>query len=230
MVYGKMVSGSFLERPNRFIAHVQVGGETVVAHVKNTGRCRELLLPGATVYLEHNPHPGRKTAYSLIAVQKGELLINMDSQAPNKVVEEAFATGWMPPGLEGTVTDLRREVTWGDSRFDFGFLLDGVQGFVEVKGVTLEEAGRVLFPDAPTQRGVKHLLHLIEAKKAGLHPAVIFLIQMEKATSFSPNEVTHPAFGQVLRQAVDAGVLVSAWSSKITPDSIALGGPVPIHL
>ena len=230
MVYDNVVEGYFQQRPNRFIAHVKVQGRTVVAHVKNTGRCRELLIPGATVYLEHNPHPGRKTDYSLIAVQKGNLLINMDSQAPNKVIEEALAAGWLPLNMKGRVTALRREYTWGDSRFDFGFFLEGKQTLVEVKGVTLEEEGRALFPDAPTQRGVKHLHHLIKAKQAGLEAAVVFLIQMEKVTVFSPNDQTHPAFGEALRQAVDCGVLVSAWSSKVTPDSIVLGGPVRVEL
>jgi len=230
MVYGNVVEGRFLQRPNRFIAHVKVGEETVIAHVKNTGRCKELLIPGTTVFLEHHPHSSRKTDYSLIAVQKGELLINMDSQAPNKVIEEALAAGWLPPNMKGKVTALRREFTWGDSRFDFGFLLNGTQALLEVKGVTLEEKGRALFPDAPTERGVKHLHHLIKAKQEGLAAAVVFLIQMETISVFSPNDQTHPAFGEALRQAADCGVSVSAWSSKVTPDSIVLGCPVPVEL
>ncbi len=230
MVYGNVVEGRFLQRPNRFIAHVKVGEETVIAHVKNTGRCKELLIPGTTVFLEHHPHSSRKTDYSLIAVQKGELLINMDSQAPNKVIEEALAAGWLPPNMKGKVTALRREFTWGDSRFDFGFLLNGTQALLEVKGVTLEEKGCALFPDAPTERGVKHLHHLIKAKQEGLAAAVVFLIQMETISVFSPNDQTHPAFGEALRQAADCGVSVSAWSSKVTPDSIVLGCPVPVEL
>ncbi|HHY52462.1 MAG TPA: DNA/RNA nuclease SfsA [Clostridiales bacterium] len=230
MVYGNVEEGRFLQRPNRFIAHVKVGEETVIAHVKNTGRCKELLIPGTTVFLEHHPHSSRKTDYSLIAVQKGELLINMDSQAPNKVIEEALAAGWLPPNMKGKVTALRREFTWGDSRFDFGFLLDGTQALLEVKGVTLEEKGRALFPDAPTERGVKHLQHLIKAKQEGLDAAVVFLIQMDKIDVFSPNDQTYPAFGEALRQAADCGVSVSAWSSKVTPDSIVLGCPVPVEL
>ena len=154
----------------------------------------------------------------------------MDSQAPNKVIEEALAAGWLPPDIQGEVTAMRREFTWGDSRFDFGFLLDGTQALLEVKGVTLEENGRALFPDAPTERGVKHLQHLIKAKQEGLNAAVVFLIQMDKIDVFSPNDQTHPAFGEALRQAANCGVSISAWSSKVTPDSIALGCPVPVEL
>ena len=200
MRYHAVEKARFLARLNRFIAHVDLEGRTEVCHVKNTGRCRELLVPGAAVYLERSSNPARKTAFDLIAVEKGPLLINMDAQAPNKVFLEWAAVGNFLPGL----TAIRPEYVWEDSRFDF--LLEDAQGkiFVEVKGVTLEEDGEVRFPDAPTERGVKHLRGLRRAVEQGYRAAVFFVVQMKGVTRFRPNDKTHPAFGDALREA--AGV------------------------
>lgn len=226
MRYQAVEKGRFLARPNRFIAHVEVNGRTEVCHVKNTGRCRELLLPGAAVYLEPSANPARKTKYDLIAVEKGGLLINMDAQAPNKVFGEWAAAGNFLPGL----TLIRPEYTWEDSRFDF--LLEDGQGkiFVEVKGVTLEEDGEVRFPDAPTERGVKHLRGLARAVEQGHRAAVFFVVQMKGAARFRPNDATHPAFGAALREAAENGVGVYAYDCLVTPDSLAIDAPVPVLL
>ena len=226
MRYQKVERGRFLARPNRFVAHVELGGEQVVCHVKNTGRCRELLVPGAAVYLERAERPGRKTPYDLIAVEKGELLINMDAQAPNRVFGEWAAEGGFLPGL----TALRPEFTWEDSRFDFR--LEDRQGFyfVEVKGVTLEEDGLVRFPDSPTERGVKHLRGLQRAVEQGYRAAVFFVVQMKGPRLFQPNDSTHPAFGQALREAAAAGVGVYAYDCLVTPDSLNLDAPVEVEL
>ena len=226
MRYHAVSQGRFLDRPNRFIAHVELGGETVVCHVKNTGRCRELLVPGAAVYVERAANPGRKTLYDLIAVEKQGLLINMDAQAPNKVFGEWAAGGGFLPGLTG----IRPESTWEDSRFDF--LLEGGQGpcLVEVKGVTLEEGGEARFPDAPTERGVKHLRGLQRAAAQGWRAAVFFVIQMKGVTHFRPNDATHPAFGAALREAASHGVEVYARDCLVTPESLVLDAPVPVLL
>ena len=226
MRYHAVSQGRFLDRPNRFIAHVELGGETVVCHVKNTGRCRELLVPGAAVYVERAANPGRKTLYDLIAVEKQGLLINMDAQAPNKVFGEWAAGGGFLPGLTG----IRPESTWEDSRFDF--LLEGGQGpcFVEVKGVTLEEGGEARFPDAPTERGVKHLRGLQRAAAQGWRAAVFFVIQMKGVTHFRPNDATHPAFGAALREAASHGVEVYARDCLVTPERLVLDAPVPVLL
>lgn len=226
MRYQAVERGRFLTRPNRFIAHVEVDGHTEVCHVKNTGRCRELLLPGVPVYLEPSANPARKTKYDLIAVEKGNLLINMDAQAPNKVFGEWAAGGNFLPGL----TLIRPEFTWEDSRFDF--LLEDERGkiFVEVKGVTLEENGEVRFPDAPTERGVKHLHGLRRAVEQGHRAAVFFVVQMKGVTRFRPNDATHPAFGAALREAAENGVGVYAYDCLVTPDSLTIDAPVPILL
>ncbi len=226
MRYQTVVPGRFLSRPNRFIAHVEIDGIVQVCHVKNTGRCRELLTPGAAVYLERAANPARKTQYDLIAVDKNGLLINMDAQAPNKVFGEWAEAGRFLPAP----TRIRPEYTWEDSRFDF--LLEDGDGpcFVEVKGVTLEEQGEVRFPDAPTQRGVKHLRGLMRAVEQGCRAAVFFVIQMKGAVCFRPNDATHPAFGQALREAAAAGVSVLAYDCRVTPDSLELDAPVPVQL
>ena len=228
MQYRKIISGAFLARPNRFIAHVQLsGGPVVVCHVKNTGRCAELLVPGATVYLEQADNPNRKTAYDLIAVEKGDRLINMDAQAPNQVFAQWAQAGHFVPHL----TLLRPETVYGSSRFDFYWENgDGRRGFVEVKGVTLEEEGVVRFPDAPTIRGVKHLEELVSARQAGYEAAVCFVIQMSHVDYFTPNDRTHPAFGDALRRAAQAGVDILALDCRVTPDSLEIGGPVHIRL
>ncbi len=226
MRYGEVKRGRFLARPNRFVAHVELEGDLVVCHVKNTGRCRELLTPSAAVYLERAENPARKTPYDLIAVEKGDLLINMDAQAPNKVFGEWAAAGRFLPGL----TALRPEFTWEDSRFDFRLEDHLGPCFVEVKGVTLEQDGLVLFPDAPTERGVKHLRGLRRAVEQGYRAAVFFVVQMKGPRLFRPNDDTHPAFGQALREAAAAGVGVYAWDCAVTPESLTLDAPVEVAL
>ena len=234
MHYSAIVPAVFLNRPNRFIAHADLNGETVVCHVKNTGRCRELLLPGVTIYLQDfgPDHTGRKTRYDLIAVEKQRpgrppLLINMDAQAPNKVFDEWARSGRFLPGL----TLLRPETVWGSSRFDFYYeTADGIRGFVEVKGVTLEEGGIAAFPDAPTLRGVKHLDELAAAVRDGYRCHVCFLIQMGEMRVFCPNERTHPAFGEALRRAAGAGVEVLALGCRVTPDSLEADQSIPVSL
>ena len=226
MTYPNITSAVFLARPNRFVAQVEVEGEVLTVHVKNTGRCRELLIPGTTVWLSKSGNPKRKTAYDLVAVQKGDRLINMDSQAPNKVFAEWAEGGNFVPGL----TLLRPERKYGDSRFDFYWEAGTRKGFAEVKGVTLEEGNAVYFPDAPTQRGVKHLKELTACLADGYEAAVCFVIQMEGVDYFSPNDRTHPAFGTALREASAAGVQVLALDCRVTPDSLTLGRPVPVRL
>ena len=226
MQYGKILPARFLARPNRFVARVEAEGQELVCHVKNTGRCRELLVPGATVWLEESPNPSRKTKFDLIAVEKGDRLINMDAQAPNKVFGEWAAAGGFREGL----TLLRPETTYGSSRFDFYWESSKSRGFVEVKGVTLEEDGVVRFPDAPTLRGVKHLDELVKAREAGYEAAVCFVIQMENVRWFAPNDVTHPEFGQALRRAAQAGVEILAMDCAVTPQSLTMGKSVPIRL
>ena len=226
MQYQRIEKGRFLSRPNRFIAHVELDGRTEVVHVKNTGRCRELLIPGATVYLEKSDNPARKTQYDLIAVEKGTLLVNMDAQAPNQVFREWAEAGNFQEGL----TILRPETTWGDSRFDFYWEAGGRRGFVEVKGVTLEEDGHACFPDAPTERGVKHLNELARCQADGYEAAVCFVLQMAGMKDFAPNDRTHPAFGDALRQAAQAGVRIMARECAVTPDSLTIGAAVPVLL
>lgn len=226
MRYPNIAPAVFLSRPNRFVAQVLLGGEPATVHVKNTGRCRELLLPGATVWLTKSDNPNRKTAYDLIAVEKGDRLINMDAQAPNKVFQEWAQAGHFVPGL----TLLKPECRHGDSRFDFYWETEVRRGFVEVKGVTLEENGAVYFPDAPTERGVKHLHGLTACLDEGYEAAVCFVIQMENAAFFSPNDRTHPAFGEALRKAQDAGVQILAHTCTVTPDSLTMADAVPVCL
>ena len=224
MVYQNIVAGRFVDRPNRFVAHVEINGVVETVHVKNTGRCRELLVPGAAVYLEKGTNPGRKTAYDLIAVEKGHRLINMDAQAPNKAFAE-WALRFDP-----TATAVHSEYRFGQSRLDF--CLETAKGLhlVEVKGVTLEENGHVRFPDAPTERGVKHLHELIHAVELGHQATAFFVIQMADVLDFSPNDVTHPTFGAALRQAKAAGVGVEAWCCRVTPDSMEIDKPVKVIL
>ena len=225
MRYKEITRGTFLARPNRFVAHVALDGEIVLCHVKNTGRCRELLVPGAVVYLAAGNHPGRKTAYDLIAVEKGDRLINMDAQAPNAVFAEWFRE------LEPSAVAIHPEFTVGQSRLDFCLeLADGSHHFVEVKGVTLEENGHARFPDAPTERGVKHLRELTRLAQEGYRATAFFVIQMDDITDFSPNDDTHPAFGEALRQAAAAGVRVAAYSCRVTAESLAIDKPVPVIL
>ena len=218
MEYGETLRGTFLSRPNRFIAHVALDGAEAVCHVKNTGRCRELLTPNAQVILKKSDNPSRKTAYDLISVYKGGLLINMDSQAPNRAFYEWARRGGFLPG----VTLLRPETAFGESRFDCYLEQGETRHFVEVKGVTLEENGRCRFPDAPTLRGVKHVEELIRARAAGFESWIVFVIQMERALSFAPNWETQPAFGLALQKARAAGVHILARRCRVTENSLSI--------
>lgn len=226
MRYGTVLSGHFVERPNRFIALVDTAGGRQVCHVKNTGRCRELLVPGATVYLERAENPDRKTAYDLIAVEKGNLLINMDAQAPNRIFREWAAAGGFAPDI----TAVRPEYVYGASRIDF--CLETARGLhlVEVKGVTLEENGHARFPDAPTERGVRHIHELRTAVGQGLEATLFFVVQMEGMKDVAPNDATHPAFGAALRAAAKAGVHVRAFDCAVTPDSVVIRREIPVIL
>lgn len=225
MRYENMVQGTFLERPNRFIAHVEIGGETQIVHVKNTGRCRELLPAGATVWCRKSGNPARRTAYDLISVQKGSRIINMDSQAPNAAAEEWLRIGGLP-GVE----HVRREVFYGESRLDFAFEQDGRPCFLEVKGVTLENDGVCAFPDAPTVRGARHLRELARAAGEGYGAYVLFVIQMQDAKYLHPNDETDPEFGAALREAERAGVTVLAMECKVAPGNMVLSKAVPVRL
>ena len=225
MRYSNMVPGTFLARPNRFIAHVEIQGQTEVVHVKNTGRCRELLPVGAEVYCQQSGNPNRKTKFDLITVRKGSRLINMDSQAPNTAARE-----WLLSGGLGEIENLRAETFHGDSRYDFSFTKDGRPCFLEVKGVTLENDGVCAFPDAPTERGAKHLRGLTEAAKAGFGAYVLFVIQMSNVKYLHPNDATDPNFGTALREAAAGGVTVLAVDCNITADSMVIGKEVPVIL
>ena len=223
MKYERVEEGVFVDRPNRFIAHVLVNGETQVCHVKNTGRCRELLVPGARVILSRGTNPQRKTAFDLVSVYKGDRLINMDSQAPNDIAAEYL------PALFPDLTELRREVTYGSSRFDFCGVRGGRPFYLEVKGVTLEQADRVYFPDAPTERGLKHLKELTRLCREGTDAYVLFIVQMERILSLQANRATHPAFADALQEAHQAGVQVLAVDCRVTPDSVTARRPVPVE-
>ena len=225
MQYSNMTPGIFLARPNRFIAHVEIGGQAEVVHVKNTGRCRELLPVGAEVWCQKSDNPSRKTKYDLITVRKGHRLINMDSQAPNTAAKE-----WLLSGGLGQIENLKAESFHGDSRYDFSFRKDGRQCFLEVKGVTLETDGVCAFPDAPTERGVKHLRGLAEAAKAGHGAYVLFVIQMADVEYLHPNDATDPNFGKALREAAACGVEVLAMDCDVTVDSMILRKPVIVKL
>ena len=226
MTYKNIFKGKFLSRPNRFIANVEIEGKTETVHVKNTGRCRELLTPNATVYLEKSDNPLRKTKYDLVAVLKGDMLINMDSQIPNDVAYE-----WLKNGnLFSKNAKIRREVTHNKSRFDF-YIEDGNRKiFLEVKGCTLEQEGIAMFPDAPTERGVKHIEELIGCVNEGFEAYILFVIQMKPIKFFMPNDSTHKAFGDALRKARDGGVRILAYDTVVTPNSIKLDKEVPIEL
>ena len=225
MTYANMTPGTFLARPNRFIAHVEIDGQVEVVHVKNTGRCRELLPVGAKVWCQKSDNPTRKTKFDLITVQKANRLINMDSQAPNIAAGE-----WLRQGGLGNAEQIRAEVKHGDSRFDFAFTLDGRPCFLEVKGVTLENDGVCAFPDAPTERGAKHLRGLAEAAKEGFGAYVLFVIQMADVKYLHPNDATDPNFGQALREAAANGVTVLAMDCHVTVDSMTIQNNVPVKL
>lgn len=218
MNYNSIKKGRFLNRPNRFTAQVEIDGEEHIVHVKNTGRCKELLVPGATVFLEKSSNPLRKTQYDLIAVYKGKVLINMDSQAPNKAVGEWIKNG----GLLENPTIIKPETKYGDSRLDFYIENESEKMYAEVKGVTLEIDGTAKFPDAPTERGRKHLGELIKAKQNGYRSAVIFVIQMKGCGCFTPNTQRDSAFAKELKRAAENGVEIIAVDCIITPDSITI--------
>ena len=223
MTYTRTRTGIFRARPNRFIAIVEVDGIDTVCHVKNTGRCKELLVPGCTVVLQAADNPARKTPYDVIAVYKGDRLINMDSQAPNEVAAEYLRRRFPH-------AHVRREVTYGESRFDFCLQEGDKTRYVEVKGCTLEVDNVGYFPDAPTQRGVKHLHHLTAAVEEGHQAAVLFIIQMEGIAAIRPNDATHPAFGEALRQAHAAGVEVWAVDCVVTPETLTHRRDVAVEL
>ena len=224
MKYERIEEGKFIERPNRFIAYVEIAGQKETVHVKNTGRCAELLQPGATVYVQKADNPERKTQWDLIGVKKGKRMINMDSQIPNKVVEEWIRKGNLFPDA----TLIKPETTYKQSRFDLYIEEDNRKIFIEVKGVTLEHDGVVKFPDAPTERGIKHLNELCEAVKDGYEAYVFFVIQMKGLKYFTPNMKTHAAFGEALRNAKEQGVHILAYDCRVTKDSIEIEKEVPV--
>jgi sugar fermentation stimulation protein A len=226
MKYQNVCGGVFISRPNRFIAEIELGGRHERVHVKNTGRCRELLIPGAAVYLREAANPSRSTRYDLIAVQKGERLVNMDSSAPNAAFYE-----YLQSGLHiGGAAFIKPEARYGASRFDFYVETRDRKIFIEVKGVTLEEDGVVMFPDAPTERGVKHLNELARCVRDGYEAQVVFVVQMNNVRYFTPNNKTHPAFGEALVSAENAGVAVSAFDCDVSPDSMTIGQAVEVRL
>ncbi len=231
MIYNNIIPGNFISRPNRFIAIVDINGKEEVCHVKNTGRCRELLVPQARVWLEENSNPKRKTRFSLIAVEKeaagGTILINMDSQAPNDVAEE-----WLRKNAdEFGITYIAREKTWGESRFDFYLeYSDGRKGYLEVKGVTLEDGGVARFPDAPTVRGARHVRELALGQAEGLANTLLFVVQMKGMKELRPNDDTDPDFGAALKEASAAGVRIMAMDCMVKPDSLVIDRPVKIIL
>jgi len=223
MHYTNILPATFLARPNRFIAHISIQGHTEICHVKNTGRCKELLVPGAKLYVQASSNPDRKTKFDLISVQKGNRLINMDSQAPNKVVAE-----WLNAGNFPSLTKLKPEFTYKNSRLDFAFTQNGKPCLMEVKGVTLEENDIVRFPDAPTERGVKHLHELIASRQEGYSAYMFFVIQMKSLKYFTPNWQTHPAFGEALQAAAASGVKLLAYDCQVTKDTLLINDPVKI--
>ena len=226
MKYTNILPAKFIKRHNRFVAEVLLGNEAVLCHVKNTGRCRELLQEGVTVYLEKAENPARKYQYSLIAVEKGERLVNMDSSAPNKAVYE-----WLKKGeYFKDITLIKPESTYGNSRFDFYFEYGNKKAFLEVKGVTLEKDGAVFFPDAPTARGTKHLKELCECVKCGFEAYALFVIQMKDVTHFSPNDETDPVFAEALRNAYRSGVHILAYDCHVTEDEMVIKDSVPVIL
>ena len=226
MKYEHMEPAHFVSRPNRFVAQVEQKGRQEVCHVKNTGRCKELLVPGAELYVQRSDNPARKTALDLISVKKGEQWVNMDSQAPNKVAEEWLKAG----GLGYKDIYVKPECRYGNSRFDFYLEYEGRKAFMEVKGVTLEEDGVARFPDAPTERGVKHIEELMRCMENGYDAYICFVIQMKGVTRLEPNDRTHPAFGEALRRAAKAGVQVLAYDCLVKPDELRIDRKIEVCL
>lgn len=226
MKYNQIKQGIFVERPNRFIAHILIDGILEVCHVKNTGRCKELLPKGARVWVEESANSNRKTKYDLVLVQKNELLINMDSQAPNGAVGEWLREGGLFPEPDLVVAEKKV----GDSRLDFYLEQGDRKAYVEVKGVTLERDGVAFFPDAPTIRGVKHIHHLIQLKQQGFEAYLIFAIQFQPVLEMRPNDETHLAFGEALRLAQNEGVKILAFDCMITETTMDIANPVQVIL
>jgi len=225
MIYHHIQAGRFVSRPNRFIAHIEVDGRIEVCHVKNTGRCRELLIPGTRVWIDESQNPKRKTKFDLIAVDRGGMMVNMDAQAPNKLFAE-----WAGEGHLGVLDEIRPECRFGDSRFDFRLRQGDQLTYVEVKGCTLEVDGEALFPDAPTERGVKHIHALMAAKAAGHGAMLVFVIQMKGPRCFRPNRATHPAFADALAEAQAAGVEIMALDCIVASEAVHIDAAVPICL
>ena len=231
MKYNNIVEAKFLERPNRFISYCEIDNKIEKVHVKNTGKCKELLIPNCTVFLEESDNPNRKTKYSLIAVQKGDRLINMDSQVPNKVVYEALLNDKIIlPGLDEKITKIKPETTYENSRFDIYLETENKKAFIEVKGVTLEENNIVMFPDAKTERGVKHINELVKASKEGYLSYVVFVIQMSDVKYFTPNDKMHKELGDALRFAKDNGVNILAYDCFVSNDNIEIKDEVKVIL
>lgn len=226
MEYKNIKQGKFISRPNRFIAYIEIDGKTEICHVKNTGRCKELLIPDATVFVQEFDTDHRKTKYDLISVYKGERLINMDSQIPNKVFHEWILTG----NLFEEIAFIKPECKYKNSRFDFYIETMKRKIFVEVKGVTLEENGVALFPDAPTERGVKHINELCQCMEDGYEAYIVFVIQMKDVFYFTPNIKTHEAFGEALKKAMEQGVHILALDCEVTENSIIAGDFVEVKL
>lgn len=226
MKYTNIKQGKFISRPNRFIAKVNIDGKEEICHVKNTGRCRELFIPDATVFVQQSDNPNRKTKFDLIAVYKGDMLVNADSQAPNKVFGEWAAES----GFFGEPSLIKPECKYKNSRFDFYIETRGRKIFIEVKGVTLEADGIVSFPDAPTERGLKHIRELCECVKDGFEAYIFFIVQMEKADYFTPNRKTHPEFADALIFAEKNGVNIKCLNCKVTPDSLNINKFIDIKL
>lgn len=226
MHYENMEPAVFISRPNRFVAYVEQAGKQEICHVKNTGRCRELLIPGAELYVQRSDNPARKTALDLISVKKGAQWVNMDSQAPNKAAAEWLKNG----GLGRKEILVRPEYKYENSRFDFYLETEGRKAFMEVKGVTLEEDGTARFPDAPTERGVKHIRELIRCLDDGYEAYILFVIQMKGVHAFEPNDRTHPAFGETLREAAGKGVRILAYDCLVKPDEMTIDQRIEVHL
>ena len=231
MQYGNIHEAVFLDRPNRFVAHVELEGRTELVHVKNTGRCRELLIPGSRVYLVKSGNPERKTAYDLVAVEKERpdrkpLLVNIDSQAPNRVFREYAESGAFLP----EINKVRPEYTWGNSRFDFYLEASGDRIMAEIKGCTLEQNGICMFPDAPTVRGARHVRELVLCRQAGMRAFLCIVVQMEEMQAFRPNDAMDPDFGRALREAAAAGVEIQALECRVSPDKLQITGRIPVIL
>lgn len=226
MKYSRVKEGVFLERPNRFVAVIEIEGRQEICHVKNTGRCKELLVPGAKVFVEETDNPLRKTRFDLVSVFKGDVLFNIDSQAPNKVFGE-----WLQnSGYFENITFVKPECFFKKSRFDFYFEYSGKKAFAEVKGVTLERNGRFLFPDAPTERGVRHIKELEEAVTQGFEAYVVFVLKAKGSQMFAPNRENHPEFADALEKAEENGVRILALWCDVTKDSLKIEGFVPVEL